>query len=58
MPYFIMFGSLFRIVGLAPMFFSAVLGSLMYTNALQSPSKKAIIDITLTVVYLALLMPM
>lgn len=56
-PYFIMFGSLFRIVGLAPMLFSAVLGSLMYTNTLRSPSKKAIIDITLTVFYLALLMP-
>jgi hypothetical protein len=57
LPYAIMTGLLFPTIGLMPMFFSTVLGSLMYTNILRSPSAKAIIDITLTVVYLALLMP-
>jgi hypothetical protein len=56
-PYAILTGLLFPTLGLAPMSLSTVLGSLMYTNVLQSPSKKAIIDITLTVFYLALLMP-
>jgi hypothetical protein len=56
-PYFVITGLIFPTVGLAPMLFSTVLGSLMYTNALRSPSKKAIIDIALTVVYLTLLMP-
>jgi hypothetical protein len=56
-PYAIMTGLLFPTLGLAPMTLSTVLGSLMYTNVLRSPSKKAIIDITLTVFYLALLMP-
>lgn len=45
------------IMGIIPMFFSMALGSLTYTNALRSPNKKAILDITLTVVYLTVLMP-
>jgi hypothetical protein len=43
-------------MALVPMFFSMALGSLIYTNVLRSP-KKAIIDITLTVVYLMVLIP-
>jgi hypothetical protein len=56
-PYGIISDLNFTIMGLIPMTFSMVLGSLMYTNVLQSPNKKAIIDITLTVVYLVVLMP-
>jgi hypothetical protein len=55
-PYCFIGGLTFPIMALTPMFFSMALGSLMYTNVLRSP-KKAIIDITLTVVYLAVLMP-
>ena len=57
LPLIIMNGLVFPAVGLIPMFFSTVLGSLMYTNKLRSPSTKASIDVALTVVYLALLMP-
>lgn len=56
-PYAVITGLAFPAVGIAPMFFSAVLGSLMYTSVLQSRSKKAIIDVTLTVVYFSLLLP-
>jgi hypothetical protein len=56
-PLAIIGGLTFPIIALVPMFFSMVLGSLMYTNVLRSPNKKAIIDITLTVVYLVVLMP-
>jgi hypothetical protein len=39
------------------MFISIVLGSLMYTNVLRSPVKRAIIDIALTILYFGLLIP-
>jgi hypothetical protein len=56
-PLAIIGGLTFPIIALVPMFFSMALGSLMYTNVLRSPNKKAMIDITLTVVYLVVLMP-
>jgi hypothetical protein len=57
LPYAIISSLPFPAVGLAPMFFSASLGSFMYTGMLQSPSKKATIDMILTIVYFVLLVP-
>lgn len=57
LPYAVITGLAFPAVGLAPMFISIVLGSLMYTNVLRSPVKRAIIDIALTILYFGLLIP-
>ena len=56
-PYAVITGLAFPAVGITPMLFSTVLGSLMYGGLLRSPVKRAIIDIALTIVYFALLIP-
>jgi len=56
-PYSVLLGAAFPAIGIAPMFFSTVLGTCMYTNLLRSPIKRAIIDWTLTMVYFSLLVP-
>jgi len=56
-PYAVITGLAFPAVGIMPMLFSTVLGSLMYGGLLRSPVKRAIIDIALTIMYFALLIP-
>ena len=56
-PYAVITGLAFPAVGIMPMLFSTVLGSLMYGGLLRSLVKRAIIDIALTILYFALLIP-
>jgi hypothetical protein len=57
LPYATISSLPFPAVGLAPMSLSASLGGFIYTGMLQSPSKKATIDMILTIVYFVLLVP-
>jgi len=57
LPYAIVTGSIFPAVGIAPLVFSGVLGSLIYHNMLRSPSVNASIDVSLSVVYFTFLVP-
>jgi len=56
-PYAVITGLPFPAVGIAPMLLSTVLGSFMYGGLLRSPVKRSIIDIALTILYFALLVP-
>jgi hypothetical protein len=57
LPYAIVTGSFLPAVGIAPLVFSGVLGSLIYHNMLRSPSVNASIDVSLSVVYFSFLVP-
>ena len=57
LPYAIVTGSIFPAVGIAPLVFSGVLGSLIYHNVLRSSSVNASIDVSLSVVYFSFLVP-
>lgn len=47
----------FPAIGIAPMFFSAAMGVLIFTGMLRSPKKKAVADLTIAALLFAIMVP-